>query len=48
MKNYDEFNEQELIKELNAIINESMSIQEQYELYCKMMKEMFLAGSTNN
>ena len=43
-KNYEE----ELLNELNEIMSDSMSIQEQYDLYCKMMKEMFLAGSTNN
>ena len=46
---YRDFNnEEELIAELTEIIANTMSIEEQYDMYCEMMKEMFLSGSNNN
>ena len=41
-------NEEELIEELSEIIFNTMSIEEQYDTYCEIMKQMFLSGSTNN
>lgn len=48
MMNRDFNTEEELISELSEIIMNTMSIEEQYDIYCQMMKEMFLSGSTNN
>ena len=46
---YRDFNnEEEIIAELSEIIMNTMTIEEQYDIYCQMMKKMFLSGSTNN
>lgn len=40
--------EEEIIEELSEVLAATMSIEEQYEAYCQIMKEIFLSGSNNN
>lgn len=44
----DNLKEKNLIKEINDLMNSIESIKEEVDVYCSLMKQMFLSGSNSN
>ena len=42
------FDDEKIMEELESMLSSVFDAEKQYELYCELMKEMFLAGSNNN